>query len=249
MIWAVSMCKDEADVIEQTVTHMLGQVDVVLIADNGSTDGTRETLESLPVFVKDDAEVGYYQSQKMTALAHEAYARGAEWIVPFDADEVWRGIDGPIKFVLPRLPADAMICEAAVLDHVATDEEGLSPWRRPEQLPLRKVAVRAYDRLVIHQGNHGATFRGIEHPLRASGLLEVHHFPYRSPEQMISKARNGAAAYAATDLPEDVGAHWRGYGRLSDEQIREVFYEYFHSADPEADGLVHDPVIRCPSRS
>ena len=249
MIWAVSMCKDEADVIEQIVAHMLGEVDVVLVADNGSTDGTREILESLPVVVKDDPDVGYYQSQKMTALAHEARAKGADWIVPFDADEIWRSADGPIKDALASLPPDAMICEAAVLDHVATDEEGLSPWRRPEQLPLRKVAVRAYDRLVIHQGNHGATFRGIGYPLRATGLLEVHHFPYRTLEQMISKARNGAAAYAATNLPEDIGAHWREYGRLSDEQIREVFYEYFHSADPEADGLVYDPVLPCPSRS
>jgi hypothetical protein len=76
-----------------------------------------------------------------------------------------------------------------------------------------------------------------------TGELEVRHYPYRSPEQMIRKARNGAAAYAATDLPETVGQHWRDYGRLTDEQIGEVFRRYFWSADPEADGLVHDPCL------
>lgn len=58
---------------------------------------------------------------------------------------------------------------------------------------------------------------------------------------MIRKARNGAAAYAATDLPETTGAHWRQWGTLSDEQLREVFFEHYFSGDPEADGLVFDP--------
>ena len=31
-------------------------------------------------------------------------------------------------------------------------------------------------------------------------------------EQFVSKVRNGAAAYAATDLPPEAGAHWRQYG-------------------------------------
>lgn len=242
MVWAVSVVKDEVDIIERTVGHMLSQVDAVLIADNGSTDGTRDILESLPVLLRDDPEVGYYQSRKMTALAHEARAKGADWVIPFDADEVWTSYEGRIADALSALPEDALICEATVLDHVATGgADVLSPWRRPEQLPLRKVAVRAHPRLVIHQGNHGAVFKGIDHPLRATGMLEVRHFPYRSAKQMISKARNGAAAYAATDLDESVGKHWRDYGKLTDAEIHEVFAKYFWSVDPEADGLVYDP--------
>jgi len=106
------------------------------------------------------------------------------------------------------------------------------------------VAVRAREGLTIHQGNHGASFEGVDHPLTVTGQLEVRHYPYRSPEQMIRKARNGAAAYAAADLDPSVGAHWRQYGTLSDAQLTEVFYEYFWSASPEADGLVFDPVLQ-----
>lgn len=243
MIAAVSMVRDEADIVERTVGWMASQVDHVIVANNGSRDGTRGILSTLGVEVLDDPEVGYYQSEKMSHLAQIALEQGAEWVVPFDADEFWVA-NGRIGDVLSGLPAEALVCEAAVLDHVANGSGPLSPWRRAEQLPLRKVAARARPGLQIHQGNHGATFPGVRYPLTVTGLLEVRHFPYRSPEQMIRKARNGAEAYAATDLPESVGKHWRDYGRLTDEQIAEVFFTYFHSADPESDGLVRDP---CPA--
>lgn len=67
------MVKNEADIIEQTIRHLLNQgVEHILVADNGSTDGTYELLQelskSLPVHVIQDREVAYYQSEKMTWL-------------------------------------------------------------------------------------------------------------------------------------------------------------------------------------
>lgn len=243
--YAIAMVKDERDIIRSTVARMMCQVDRVIVADNGSTDGTREILDRFDIDVIDDPEPGYYQSVKMSNLARMAMEDGADFLVPFDADEVWitANCNRRIADVFAELPPEAMIADAAVLDHVAIiGDPCMSEWRRPEVLPLRKVACRAAEGLTIEQGNHGARYEGIRHPLRVSGLLEVRHFPYRSPEQMIRKARNGAAAYAATDLPESVGAHWRGYGNLTDEQITATFNRYFATSDPKADGLVHDPV-------
>jgi glycosyltransferase involved in cell wall biosynthesis len=241
MIAAVALIKDEIDVVEATVGAMCAQVDLVYVADNGSTDGTRELLESLPVVLTNDRDPAHYQSRKVSALVDRARQDGAEWVVPFDADEIWLGKHSRLADTLAELPTGCMVAEAALFNHVAIDGEVMSPWRNTQPLPLRKVALRAAEDVVVHEGNHGATFPGVPVPLVATGQLEVRHFPYRSAEQFVRKARNGARAIGATDLPEDVGKHWRDYGRLSDSQLYEVFYKHFWSADPQGDGFVFDP--------
>lgn len=256
MVVGISMVRDEVDVIAYTLRAMLEQVDWVLIADNGSTDGTRDVLEQIAgetgrVTVRDDTEVGYFQARKMSALA--AYAAAmleARWVVPFDADERWYSPFGRIADVLAAQADDVSVVTAELYDHVATalDPDEPSPlerigWRRRDPAPLPKVAARLYPSLRIHQGNHGADYGG-----RVDGQLVVRHYPYRSPGQFVSKARNGARAYAATDLPADQGQHWRDYGALLDAQgpaaLEDVFRRWFWSANPRRDRLIFDP---CPT--
>ncbi len=250
------MVKDEGDVVEGTMLRMLGQVDAVIVADNGSTDGTREILDELaashPLQVRDDPEVGYYQSQKMSALAAEAARQGASFVVPFDADEVWHSPQGRVADVLADQAPTLAVAAAPILNYVAAadDDPDLPPlerlrWRRREALGLPKVACRAALPVTIEQGNHGAHWpTEIVH-----GLLEVHHFPYRSAEQFLSKVRNGAAAYEATDLPRSTGQHWREYGELLEregpEAVEAWFRQHFLIDDPTSDPeLILSP---CPS--
>lgn len=243
------MVKDEADVIGPVLDHMLTQVDSVIASDNGSTDDTRSILMARKrVLVRDDPDPAYHQSAKMTALASEAAGFGADWVVPFDADEVWYSPFGRIADVLADCAT--AIATAALYDHVATAEDPDEPnpiarigWRRRDSAALPKVACRTRLGVTIHQGNHGADFGATQ---ATDGLLIVRHFPYRSAEQFVSKARNGAAAYAATDLPAHVGAHWRGYGAIlagqGEEACAGIFREWFWSADPHADPtLIYDP--------
>lgn len=250
-ITGITMVKDEADIISATIEHMLTQVDDIIVADNGSTDGTREILESYPITVIDDPEVGYYQSYKMTRLARVARNQGAEWIVPFDADEIWYSPFGIIKEVLEGLAPQWLVASAALYDHVSSSEDPLESnpikrigWRRSYPGALHKVACRYRDDLVIQQGNHGAWYEG--GGTQQDGLLVIRHFPYRSREQFIRKAKNGAAAYAATNLSADTGAHWRGYGRILEEHgedaLADVFYTWFYLHDPtNALDVIYDP--------
>lgn len=248
-VFGISMVRDEADIIWSTVTNMLGQVDQVIVADNGSTDGTRDILDSLDVTVIDDPEIGYYQSAKMTRLAQLAAEKGADWVVPFDADEWWYSPFGTITDHLESV--DTMAVTAELYDHVATGADPDKPdpterigWRRRIPAALPKIACRTRPYLTIEQGNHGAIYDGCR-PITATGLT-VRHFPYRSPEQFVRKARNGAEAYAATDLPTNQGAHWRDYGALLEahgpEALEDVFRTWFWVADPSLDeSLIYDP--------
>lgn len=252
--FGIARVKDEADVIAGTIAHMADECDYLLVVDNASTDGTREILAELadthPLKVLDDPDVGYYQSEKMSQLAETAAGMGATWIVPFDADELWVGPDR-ISQVLADRPPRVSILTAEVYDHrpTAVDPEGVDPfrtivWRTPHPLPLPKVAFRWQSGAVIHQGNHGVTLPDPSNP--STTTLEVRHFPYRSAEQFIRKARNGAAAYRATDLPPEVGAHWRQYGDLLDRfgeetVVTEVFRRYFWSFAPTESGLILNP--------
>lgn len=256
MVTAVTMVKDEADIIETTIRHMLTQVDRVIVADNNSTDGTTEILQSLPVDYVHDPDPAYYQADKMTRLAN--MAMGSDWVIPFDADEIWIAAEGTLAEALAALDPEARVAEAKILDHMTTavDPDGRNPvesipWRRVEALPLRKVAFRPDVPFVIRQGNHSVEFQGIPHPLTVTDTIEIRHFPYRSAAQMISKARNGAAAYAATSFDESIGAHWRSYGRTIEEQgeaaLASHYLSAFHCMDPENDPImVYDP---CPLRS
>jgi hypothetical protein len=247
MIAAVTMVRDEDDIIGPVVCQLLAQgVDRVWVADNMSSDKTRPLLEELagrcPVTVVDDDEPGYYQPKKLMRLAALAAAEGAEWIVPFDADEWWYGTGGmTIGEILRRLPADVVVSYG--FDHVPRrgDPDDPDPtrrigWRRtvPQRLP--KVAYRWAADARLHYGSHDVDHAG----RREHHVLEYRHFGYRSLSQMIRKVRQGKAALdAAPGLHPMYGSHWRENGALADAQLAAQW-----EALLDEQGLVYDPAPR-----
>ena len=259
---AVTMVRDEADIIASTVGQMLRQVDAVLVADNLSSDATRHIVEGLQlehpgrVALVDDYEPAYRQSEKMSYLAecaHDLY--DADWIVPFDADEWWYTPHAPtIGEALADVPARWHVVPAALYDHVATalDPDDGDPtrrlgWRRVHPVPLPKVAVRWRPGLVIEQGNHGAHYADMQ-PAHFDTILVVRHFPYRSAAQLVRKVANGAAAYRAAgdSQPAHNGAHWRQWGDLLDahgeQAIADLFHTWYWRHDPSAELVIGDEV-------
>jgi hypothetical protein len=116
--------------------------------------------------------------------------------------------------------------------------------RDPLSASLNKVIVHNRPDQVIDQGNHLA--RGDEPYLRHESPFEIAHFPWRTVEQFVRKVRNGAQAYIASDLPLDMGAHWRQYGETLDrggeEAVNEIFTTWFF--DPDAP-LEYRPAPYC----
>ena len=112
MIAAVSAIKDEADIIEANVRHLLENgVDQILVSDQMSTDGTREILLALSQefrgsfgFISDPRKV-FYQYEVMNKLVRSVHY--ADWVIPFDADEfVYAPRTGDIAAALSRVPAE-----------------------------------------------------------------------------------------------------------------------------------------------
>lgn len=255
-VFAITLVKDECDLIETTVRRTAAEVDHQLILDNASSDGTRDILadlaRELPITIEDDPEIGYFQSAKTSRLAAKAAEMGADFVIPRDTDEVWYSPFGRVANILSEHPG--AVATAEIYDHVATAVDSDEPdpikrigWRRREPCPLHKVACRPILPVTITQGNHGASY-----PTQQSleDQIVIRHFPHRDVRQLVKKVRNGAAAYAATDLPFDQGRHWREWGKLLDERgeeaIGELFRTWYWSAYPESDPeLIFDP---CPSQ-
>jgi len=249
-VFAVSMVKDEQDIIQYTIENLIARgVDHILINDNLSSDGTTEILQDFEtrglITVYEDKEVGYYQSDKMTDLARKAFDQGADWVIPFDADEYW---SVPSTFHSFFSGITQSCCQFKLFNYFPTSNDKHSE-RNPflritnrsiEPAPLYKVAVRNVGNLVIHQGNHSATGDNMTYML-GNGMIG--HFPWRSYEQFRKKVINGYKAYAASTLPEDMGSHWRSYGQLfeagGDEALKGVFEKWF--SDPE-EGVMNAPV-------
>ncbi len=241
MIVGVAMMRDEADIADHVVRHLLAEgVDHVIVADNLSSDGTGDLLRSVgsAVTVVADDDPRYYQSEKVTRLTHLAGHMGADWVIPFDADELWYSPHGTtIAEVLAH--AQAPIQRVSTLEHVPSelDDPAVADplrricHRRPQPKPVMKVAFRYHPDARVWQGNHD-----VDRPGGSShGLLAIREYQYRTLEQATRKVRNGRAAYEATNLGANEGAHWRKMGAWSDDELEAWWQEYRSQA------LILDP--------
>lgn len=261
IVFGLCMTKNSEDIIYSSMLHLAEEgVDGIIVSDNMSTDKTREELEkvrgvlknsSCQFIIYNDNEIGYYQSEKMTDLAHNAHKLfGADWVIPMDDDEVWYSHEGRISDVINDLPPDIDVIEADLYNHFPTalDPENINPfesivWRQIDKGSLPKVAIKYHKDMIIRQGNHSVSLPFVP---KVSKCLEIRHFPYRTWEQFKNKAINGAAAYKATNLPENVGGHWRQYNSLlekwgDDVVEREVFRRFFYFYSPVDNGMILDP--------
>jgi hypothetical protein len=262
-LWAFMMVKNEADTVGGVIRHMASEgARGVAILDNGSTDSTREAIadasaevgSSCEVIVEDDPEVGYYQSRKITSLINRvAQERPLGWVIAVDADEIWHADVPLVEFFedVERSTGRPTVVSAALLSHFCTaadDPTAADPFQRmmyrtTSVAPLPKVAFRYRQGAVVAQGNHSVQV-SVRRALDDSALT-VRHFPYRSVEQFVQKGVQGARAYAASDLPEGMGTHWRSYGaiydRLGEQGLADVYREHFWFSSPIDSGLVLDP--------
>lgn len=251
---AVSMVKNEGDIIELFVRINLRAFDHLYIVDHDSSDGTPAILQKLkdaghPITVVSFKGIQQTQAQTLTRLVRDAAATGKyDFIAPLDADE----------FLTP--PASWLESVADTLGH---DRYGKVPWRtfvpvsgdyfgadaplhanfrlrshEPAQYYKAIVPNRLAKDCTLEPGNHAlAGAAGVEVG------LELLHVPVRSSDQLAQKAVIGSHTLSIKRdrLPTE-GFHWdvlarevrsRGY-RLGDEDLLRFALEYAAGADDDA---------------
>lgn len=261
-VWAVSMVRDEADVIEMTVRHLRGQgVDHVLVADNLSRDETRPILDDLArrdprIHVVSDTEPAYFQAAKMTRLARAAARAGADWVVPFDADELWFAEHGSLAEHLRSVAASddpqattgvvrARIHDTIPLGGATPDPTTATCVLDTTPTPPGKVAIRAHRLMGVIVGNHGAKRVGVT----VDGL-RIAHLQYRSEAQVERKARQGLEAVRLADAPEYIGIHWSALAELTPEAIAEAWAGMQRGEPhPEVHYFANGPMVRVQPQS
>ncbi|AMM21703.1 hypothetical protein AX769_18055 [Frondihabitans sp. PAMC 28766] len=226
-----AMVRDEADIIRQWVDYHVAQgVDVILVTDNGSIDGTREILQSYAdrglVDLRDEPVQMKQQGQLVTGMAREASSRyGADWVINADADEFLMPVDRSLRLrdVFERLdPALAAFTVPIVnmVGRIARSGAGIDRlvWRDErtnDELQQRGVLAQPTPNAIhvgspdvtVVQGNHLVSIgsQGTPPPTLA---LEVIHLPWRSWKQLDNKVEISGRAYDANpDLAPSPNHH------------------------------------------
>jgi hypothetical protein len=155
------LVRDGADMIDANLRYHRAQgVDLFLVGDNGSTDGTVEILEryeraGLITFEQIPGPAREAQGEGRTRLARLAWELGADWVFHNDLDEFWWPFTGDLKQALAAIPERFGLVLAPRSEFVGRPGEGFfadrltvreARFRRPPQ-----TAHRTHPQVMISQ--------------------------------------------------------------------------------------------------
>jgi glycosyltransferase involved in cell wall biosynthesis len=247
MIFAVMMVRNERDILPVNLRyHLESGIDQILVADNGSTDGTAGILNEFAatgrvhVFARPGP---FHQADTTTELAREAFLRGAQWVLPIDADEFWHVPGGRLRDVLDESP-DTGALEVQVVNFVQRREQDVRDVRSLLTMTRRvpapigtageaadlvesgqiafveiryppKYVSRACIALEVGQGNHQVS--GTDGPVRKSDAIVCLHAPLRARDALvIGKVEQGRRIEEVNHYLRQAW-HVRRWRRLADE--------------------------------
>ena len=246
---AVMVVRDESDIVAATIAYHREIADEVLVLDNGSVDGTTELLAAIAAedpAVRWTSEPGPFRQDVIRSdLAREAHARGADWVLPVDADEVW-WCAGDLRAVLEASNAGGLATrvenfaqDRGVVDR-AVDNLTTMRWRAvvratEDDSPARvrageisflemdyppKYVCRPTADVIIHMGSHHVEL--VDGELEETDEVVVLHAPLRCRAMLTQRAEVGRRR--ALEQPDvRIGWHVRRIadleagGRLEEE--------------------------------
>jgi glycosyltransferase involved in cell wall biosynthesis len=196
-IFSICCVRDENDIVRETLEAALSWSDRIFVFDNGSVDGTWETIQDI---ARKDSKIEIVGRDNRTFTdelcgeifeSYRSVASPGDWWCRLDSDEIY--IDRPDRF-LAGVPGKYGFVFSASFDFYFTDLDLRSYEQNPSEWLARPVPERlkyyqnnwSEPRFVRHRNdlhwagliwpaNHGRTFRS---------RIRLKHFPYRSPAQI-----------------------------------------------------------------
>ncbi|MEV8358997.1 glycosyltransferase family 2 protein [Microbacterium sp. NPDC076895] len=262
------MVRDEADIIAAMLEHHRRQgVDHILVTDNGSVDGTRETLERFAqtgfVTVWDDPVHRKQQSETVTRMARLAATEyGADWVINADADEFFVAANetstlrdelGCIDETVPYVTVEVVnLTGAPAIDGTGLQRLIYRDRRDAQRLvsagipfhPTGDAIHRAHPEVSVSQGNHFVSAAGWGDPA-PEPRIEVLHVPWRSWAQYERKVRNTGESYRANpDLQPSPRHHgMQDFRRLEQGRLEETYVAKHPLPDEIADLMVDAELV------
>lgn len=249
------MVRDEADIIAPMIEHHLRQgVDIIIVTDNGSIDGTTGILQGFAdrgqIVLRHDPVQRKQQGVVVTQMARDAALQyGADWVLNADADEFWmpKAPGVTLHDVFSRIDKGIQSFLVDVIDMTGPPAMSGTGLQRLNYRDLRSIeemnavglhshstpnAVHIGDPTVtVVQGNHLVSLGSLGTPPPELDI-EVLHFPWRSWEQFSRKVDNAGRAYlnssGLTPSPNHHGM--RDFHRLQDGTLY-ASYLFRHPTD------------------
>lgn len=222
-IHALMLVRDEADVIDQCVDHLLGWAEGVYVLDTGSTDGTWEIINERALrerrIVAPTRTDELFQTglrARLLETYRDRFRRG-DWIARVDADEFYH--TDPREFIRDRVrPHEGGVAMWQYLFVVTRGEA--RDWRRGRETLADRARPIEFRRrhYLAHPFPEKRLFRFrpslrwcVDHPdpgnhgPMARERIQVRHYRFRDPPQIRARLRlrHAVAAEAAR-----VGSHW-----------------------------------------
>ena len=250
-----TLAKNEEDIIESFVRHNVQYIDHMYIADNMSSDSTKEILlslkdEGLPITIWDDLEPAHLQSKKSTAAYHKIInEREFDLFVLLDADEflLLKDDTQDYQFQLGDVLEVTRACY--VISTLEPDPVDVikNMSRRMRELQTSKAAIlfdpSRVNGLKIGEGSHHVYYGGVLQNKKTSPF-SIAHFPYRGLNNYLSKTILGWHAMLLKDSgvfmqEKPIGHHWKNNytyimskgGVLSFEDLVKRLYQVSNLSD------------------
>jgi glycosyltransferase involved in cell wall biosynthesis len=227
-IHALCLVKNEADVLQETLTSALYWCAHIYVFDNGSSDGTWELVKELSLqhpqivpYKQDD--VLYSNSLRADIFnAYRLNARPQDWWCALDADEFY--IDDP-RIFLAKIPNRFRTVWSASLNYYFTDQDAIAYQQDAEK--FLKTPVQQRLRYYLNNWGELRFFRhsddimwstqdlgGYPPPMFGAAAYPVRiwlkHYQYRSPEQIERRLlTRRPAMQASTGFWHEATPNWR----------------------------------------